>query len=261
MYEANEQPIAEKAATLGRILTTFQLAAGHDMPAPLLRAQATTIKKVAEDLIAIIDANEAATSVAFDPTLGPSVAALLGEVYGEQVPDSLPAWLDGCPDEEDGAEHMAFGAAPATARGLLGYADVPLRLEYREFSETLQADRVGAGLYRLRTFSNFVTLAPGDIVTVDEDTMTLTDWKELEAMWVVQVFFDLSIDESKQQEKVEDWGLEATVQYEGTQTALLACASRQWIEEHVQSDAIVSMVRLVRFPGSTLHLATAISDI
>lgn len=192
MNNDHAEAIADRAATLGRILTTFQLSVGHEMPVIVLRESAKTIQDVARDLIAIIDADDTATTlVAFDPTLGPNVAALLGQALGEPTPDHLPGWVDGCSDG-DGATWSGLDFTPSQLRDLLAEADVPLQLQFRDFTEPLRADRLAPGLYRLRCFSDFVPLATGDIVTVEEDTMAVTGWHQLEDTWIVRAFFDLS---------------------------------------------------------------------
>lgn len=231
------------------------------MPVIVLRESAKTIQDVARDLIAIIDADDTATTlVAFDPTLGPNVAALLGQALGEPTPDHLPGWVDGCSDG-DGATWSGLDFTPSQLRDLLAEADVPLQLQFRDFTEPLRADRLAPGLYRLRCFSDFVPLATGDIVTVEEDTMAVTGWHQLEDTWIVRAFFDLSVEESRQQAKADQWASAATVQYSGTQTALVACTNRDWIDKHVASDPMVNMVNLVRAAGSTFDLAAAVRDL
>lgn len=88
--------IDEKASSLARILTTWQLAAANGLPAVVLAHQLEIVHRVSGELITILPELEPGTRIHIDPRLADATAESLAELFSEEdseTPDSLPDWL------------------------------------------------------------------------------------------------------------------------------------------------------------------------
>ena len=88
--------VDEKASSLARILTTWQLAAQNGLPPVLLVHQLKTIRRVSHELIELLENADSDIRIHVDPRLSDGVAEVLSEFFSDddsEIPDAPPDWL------------------------------------------------------------------------------------------------------------------------------------------------------------------------
>lgn len=120
------------------------------------------------------------------------------------------------------------------------------RIVYPQFSERLECEPEAPNLVRLKEFSDFLPLAPGDLLTVDEEGV-VTDVVELAPGFLVEAHFHMDTERDLVLATVGEWHRDTKVQAE-TLTAFVLSASEDWINDVVRNDPLVEFVQIRRTP-------------
>lgn len=131
------------------------------------------------------------------------------------------------------------------------------RIVYPKFSERLACEPEAPGVVRLREFSDFLPLAPGDLLAVNDEGV-VTDVLDLAPGFLVEAHFHLDTDRDVLLATVGEWDRATRVQPE-TLTAFVLSASEEWIEEVVKSDPTVEFIQIRRAPGEPVIFDPAAS--
>lgn len=126
-----------------------------------------------------------------------------------------------------------------------------LKISYPEHVEAISVVPDGEH-YRLTKHSYFLPLAPGDVVSADEDGYVTGIVEQRDDLFVVEAFFALGTRPEHVRAVAAQWRRATDVTQSTALTVLVSSTSHAWITDEVEPHASFDM-QLVRTPGQTIN--------